>query len=364
MTRPQAAPASRRGAQLRAVLLRAGAALGVVLLVLAALSRLTGHPAGEAVGALFSGAFGSPFHWSNTLLQATPILLTGLAVAWAFRAGLFNIGAEGQLLWGAVAAAWTAGSLHAPGLVVIGAALLAGAAAGAAWIWPAALLKVKRGTPEVVTTLLLNWVAVHLTTWMASGPLHDPSQQGPRTASLAAAVRLLTFGGTRLHAGLLIALGAAALLAAVLQRSAFGFQLQVVGWNPEAARSANIPVARVWSRALLQSGALAGLAGAVEVLGVHHYFQAGFSPGYGYTGIAVAILGANTPAGAVLAALFLGGLANGAVSMSIDLRLSSELGRSMVAVIQALVVLAVAIRRWPVPPFFRRAVPRGGAENQ
>lgn len=338
---------SHRWLAIREVLLRAAVALGVVLLVVAALAAMTHNNPLAAIQALLSGAFGSQFHWTETLIQATPILLTGLAVAWAFRAGLFNIGAEGQLLWGAIVAAWVGSAVPAPGLVLIPLSMLAGAAAGALWAWPAALLKVKRGTPEVVSTLLLSWVALYLTDWLAGGPLHDPTQQGARTPRISQAAYLLTFGGTRLHAGLILALVLAGALALLLQRSVFGFQLQVVGRNPEAARSSNISVARTWTLALLQSGALAGLAGAVEILGIHHYYQAGFSPGYGYTGISVAILGGNTPLGAVAAAIFLGGLANGAKVMSIDLRLSSEVGRSMVAVIQALVVLAVAVRRWP-----------------
>ncbi len=355
MSQPTAVRTPARWPALREVAVRTGVAFGVVIVVVALLAVLTHHPPAAAIQALLVGAFGNQFHWTNTLIQATPILLTGLSVAWAFRAGLFNIGAEGQLLWGAIAAAWACNAFHAPGPVLILLALIAGAGAGALWAAPAAYLKNKRGTPEVVSTLLLSWVALYFTNWLASGPLHDPTQQGPRTASIPEAARLLTLGGTRLHAGLILALLTAALLAVVLQRSRFGFQLQVVGKNPDAARSTGIWVPRITERALLQSGALAGLAGAVEILGVHHYFQSGFSPGYGYTGIAVAILGGNAPFGVVAAAVFLGGLANGAVSMSIDLHLSSEVGRSMVAVIQALVILAVAVRRWPA---FRHLVAR------
>jgi simple sugar transport system permease protein len=307
---------------LRSALLRALAAAGTATLVVGGLAAAVGVPPVAAVRSLAVEAFGSSFAWTGTLLHAAPILLTGLAVAWAFRAGLFNIGAEGQLLWGALAAAWAGSALRLPPLMHVPAALAAGALAGALWAWPAAALKARRGAPEVVTTLLLSFVAVHLTTFVANGPLHDPAQQGARTADLSASAHLPALPGGRLHAGLLIALAAAALLALALDRSRFGFQLQVVGRNPEAARSSGIGVERVWMLALLQSGALAGLAGAVEILGVHHYFQAGFSPGYGYEGIAVAILGGGAPAGVVLSALSLGGLANGAVGMAVDLRLS------------------------------------------
>jgi simple sugar transport system permease protein len=328
--------------------LRLAAAVFLALVLVAGLSAAAGAPPVRAIQSLLAEAFGSPFVWTGTLLHAVPILLTGLAVAWAFRAGLFNIGAEGQFLWGALAAAWVGAAVKLPAPLHLPLALAAGAAAGALWAWPAALLKARRGTPEVLTTLLLSFVAVHLTTWAANGPLHAPDQQGARTAAIAATAQLpVLLAGTRLHTGLPLALLAAALLAAVLARTRFGFQLRVVGRNPEAARASNIPVERTWSRVLLQSGALAGLAGAVEVLGVHHYFQAGFSPGYGYEGIAVAILGGATPGGTVLAAVLLGGLANGVVGMAVDLNLSSEVARSMAGVVQAVVVLAVAIRRWP-----------------
>lgn len=333
--------------RVRAVALRAGVALAVALAVVAGLTLAVHASPGAAITSLFSGAFGGAFAWTGTLLRATPILLTGLAVAWAFRAGLFNIGAEGQLLWGGVAAAWAGHALSLPPFLQVPLSLAAGAAAGALWIWPAALLKTARRVPEVVTTLLLSFIAVHLTAYVANNPLHDPAQQGARTANVNPAAHLPLLPGTTLHAGFLLALLVTAAAALVLQRSRFGFQVRVTGQNPDAARSAGIGVERIWTLALLQSGALAGLAGAVEILGLHHYFQAGFSPGYGYEGIMVAILGNSAPLGVALAGLFWGGLANGAVNMGVDLQLDPGVSRSMVTVIQALVVLAVAVRRWP-----------------
>jgi simple sugar transport system permease protein len=281
------------------------------------------------------------------LLRAVPILLTGLGVAWAFRAGLFNIGAEGQLLWGALAAAWVGSFRSLPPGVHLPLALLAGALAGGIWAWPAALLKSRRGTPEVLSTLLLGFIAEYLTTYLANGPLHGRGEQGARTADLLPSALLppLEVGGLHLHWGLPLALVVAGGLSLVYWRSRFGFQLQIVGRSPDAARAVNINVKRVWTLALVQSGALAGLAGAIQILGALHYFQARFSPGYGFEGIPVAILGANQPAGAVLAALFWGGLANGAVEMESRVGVS----RYLVVVIQALVVLVVAAKRWPGP---------------
>jgi len=335
---------------LRPALAVAARALGAVLataIIVAALAAAVRVAPVPAVSALVSGAFGTPFAWSGSLLRAVPILLTGLGVAWAFRAGLFNIGAEGQLLWGALAAAWVGSFRGLPPLLHVPLALIAGALAGGVWAWPAALLKSRRGTPEVLSTLLLGFVAEYLTTYLANGPLHGAGQQGARTADLlpSAALPSLELGGLRLHWGLPLALLVAVVMGLVYWRSRFGFQLQVVGRNPDAARAVNLNVSRIWSLALVQSGALAGLAGAIQILGSLHYFQARFSPGYGFEGIPVAILGGNHPAGVVLAALFWGGLANGAVEMESRVGVS----RYLVVVIQALVVLAVAAKRWPGP---------------
>lgn len=329
---------------------RALLSAAIALLVVACVSMVARVDPLLALRSLLTGAFGGPA-WELTLRRAIPILLTGLAVGWAFRAGLFNIGAEGQLLWGALAAAWAGFGLALPPALHVLLALCAGAAAGALWALPAALLKARLRVPEVVTTLLLSLVAIEITRFVANGPLHDATRQGPRTPDIhpSAYLPVLAEGHT-LHAGLLVALFMAGLLTLVLAYGAFGFQLRMVGRGPAAARTSAVSVERVWTSALLQSGALAGLAGAVEVLGVHHFFQAGFSPGYGYEGIAVAILGGSAPGGTLLSALFWGALANGAVEMEMN----TELSRHVVSVIQALVILTVAVRAWPVPRWRRR----------
>lgn len=326
---------------------RGTAALLATAVIVTALTAAVHVPPTAALSALSSGAFGTPFAWSGSLLRATPILITGLAVAWAFRAGLFNIGAEGQLLWGGLAAAWVGSFPALPAWVHLPLALAAGAIAGAFWAWPAALLKSRRGTPEVLCTLLLSFIAEYLTTYLANGPLHGAGQQGARTADLlpSASLPALEVGGLRLHWGLPLALLLAGWLGFVFWRSRYGFQLQVVGRSPGVARAVKLDVKRIWTLALVQSGALAGLAGAIQILGSLHYFQARFSPGYGFEGIPVAILGGNHPAGVVLAALFWGGLANGAVEMESSVGVS----RYLVVVIQSLVVLVVAARRWPLP---------------
>lgn len=347
------APLSHFARPLLAVIARAVVVAIMTVVIVASLTAAVHVSSRAALSALIGGAFGSPFAWSGSLLRATPILLTGLAVAWAFRAGLFNIGAEGQLLWGGLAAAWVGTRPGLPPALHVALALLAGALAGGLWAWPAALLKSRRGTPEVLSTLLLSFIAEYLTTYLANGPLHGAGQQGARTADLLPAALLppLELGPLRLHWGLVLALLAALGLAVLLARSRLGFQLQVVGQSPEVARTVDLRVERIWSLALIQSGALAGLGGAIQILGALHYFQARFSPGYGFEGIPVAILGGNHPAGVILAALFWGGLANGAVEMESSVGVS----RYLVVVIQALLVLVVAARRLPLPRLPRRS---------
>lgn len=338
--RPGAVTAWNPAAAVTGRLLLAALAGFAALLLLA---RAAGVPAGTVLQALVQGAAGTPAAVSETLLHTAPILLAGLAAAWAFRGGLFNIGGEGQLLWGALAAAWVG---QAPGFSAplhAGLALAAGAAAGAAWAYPAALLKVRRGTPEVASTLLLNFVALHLTGWLANGPLHAPGEQSARTAAVRAEALLPSLSGSRLHFGVLIAAAAAVLLFLLLRLSRHGFQITTVGANPAAAAACGIARDRLWTRILLESGALAGLAGAIEVLGVHRFFQAGFSPGYGFEGIAAALLAMSHPLLLLLSSLFMAGLANGAVEVEI----ATGLSKHMVTLLQAILIIIVAVRVSP-----------------
>ncbi len=332
----------RAGPSVARSILAVVAAVALVAL-LAGLARVAPE---KALSSLAVGSLGSRFAVSQTLLHTVPILLTGLAVGWAYRGGLFNIGAEGQFIWGALGAAAIGAYLPVPAWVHIPACLLAGVAAGALWALPAALLKIRRGTPEVVTTLLLNFVALHITAMLANGPLHALNEQGTRTPNILATARLPEIGLPRLHAGLLLAVVIAVGLGILLARGRVGFQLRAAGLNAGTARASGVSVEMVWLRTLLLSGGLAGLAGAIEVLGQIFFFSGGNFPGYGFEGIAVAILGGGGPAGVAAAALFWGALATGAVQMESDTGIS----RHMVMVIQAVVILAVAVRRWPSLP--------------
>lgn len=301
----------------------------------------------QVLTAFWQGAFGSiDAILSATLVRATPLILTGLAVALAFRAGVLNLGAEGQLLVGGAAAA-TAGIALLPifGGATVAASLLAGAAAGACWAGIAAWLRRRFRVLEVISTIMLNFVALYLVGWLVRGPLQEPTHGYPQSATLAPGARLpLLVPNSRLHAGLALALAAAGALWWTLRATAAGFRLRAVGLNPAAATSAGlVDVPRVTARAFLASGALAGLAGAVEVTGVTFALY-DLSPGYGYTAIAVALLAGLHPLGVVATGTLFGALEAGATAMQRDAGVPAAVAGVVEAAL-VLVVLGVDARR-------------------
>ena len=315
-------------------------AIGVAALVLlAALLALGGYDVASALAALWRGSFGSAYaFFSSTLVRATPLLLAGLAVALAFRAGVWNIGAEGQLLAGATGAIAGA-ALPLPGPVRLALALLFAAIAGGAWALPAALLR-RRGVLEVISTIMLNFIALNLVGYLVRGPLQEPTHAYPQSQTIDAAARLPRFPGTRLHLGVGIALAAAVALGILMRRHAWGFRVRVVGANPRAAASAGlIDVPRVTLEVFLVSGALAGLAGGIEATGVTYALYEGMSPGYGYTAIAVALLARLDPLLVAPSALLFGALEAGATAMQRDAGVPS----AFVTVVEGSLVLLVLL---------------------
>jgi ABC-type uncharacterized transport system permease subunit len=337
-------PAGYGGWRRRIVLLLTGsqlassaAAILIALLAGALLILAAGSDVLTAYRTLWTGAFGSPQNLSNTLVETVPLALIGVGVALSFRIGLFNVGAEGQLLLGGLAAGLV--GLHLPGaapLVVLPAMALAAMAAGAGWASVASVLKVYLGANEVLTTIMLNYVAVFAVTYLLNGPVRDPSSPLAQTAALPPAAILPTLlPGTTLHAGILLAIVAAIIGQLYLSRRVWGFHLKVIGLNPDAARNAGLPVRRMLLSAFAVSGALAGLAGMCQVSGVQGRMIADLSPGYGYTAIVVALLGRTSPLGALLAALFFGGLTVGGAAMETGVGVPA----SVVTIIEYLVVL-------------------------
>lgn len=273
-----------------------------------------------ALGALVDGSVGSTsVLLSITLVRSVPLILTGLAVALAFRAGIWNIGAEGQLYAGAVAGVATGLALPegvAP-WIAIPLVMMAGGLAGAAWAGVPALLKLRSGVGEVITTLLMNFVAINLSAWLVHGPMQEARGVFPQSDAIVDAARLpILVSGSRLHLGFALAVVLALGIWAFLRYTAAGFVVRAVGANPEAARVAGRVRSRrtlVWI--FLSSGALAGLAGAVEVSGVTFRLYEGLSPGYGYTAIAVALLAGLSPVGVLVSGALFGALEGGAGAM-------------------------------------------------
>jgi simple sugar transport system permease protein len=326
--------------------LTAGSVIALIVIGIGALLFSSGFDVPAAGAALIRGAAGSWYAiGSGTLVRATPLILTGLAVAVAFRAGVFNIGAEGQFLVGAAAGTAVALALRtAPSVIVIPALLAAGAAAGAAWAWIAGVLRARFRVLEVISTIMLNFIALYLVSYLVRGPMQEPTHVNPQTETLTAAARLPRFGATtRLHVGFAIAVFACVAAWWLMRYTAAGFRLRAAGANPRAAQSAGlVDVERVMLQAFLISGALAGLAGAIEVSGVTFALYDNISPGYGYTAIAVALLAQLDAAAVIGTGILFGALEAGATAMQRDAGVPSV----VVAVVEAAIILVlVAVNR-------------------
>jgi simple sugar transport system permease protein len=307
--------------------------LAALMLALATLS-VTGAPLGQAVILLISGAAGSVFAITETLTRATPLILTGLAVAVAFRARLWNIGAEGQLYAGALAAvAVGSGAIEAPAYILIPIVIIAGAAAGALLLLGPVLLKTRLAVDEVVTTLLLNFVVLLFVQMMLEGPMQDPMGLGwPQSEPIideGALPKLVA--QMRLHAGLILALLAAIGVHIMQRYTPLGLEMRAVGGNVAAARFAGISVSGTLVMTGLISGAMAGLAGASEVAGLKGYLTSDLSPGFGYAGIVVAMLAQLNALAVVPSAIFVAAVFVGADSMSRSLGVSNYFSDLVVA---------------------------------
>ncbi|MEU0874905.1 ABC transporter permease [Nocardia brasiliensis] len=298
-----------------------------------------GTAVGEAYRALFLGAFGGKHQIAETLVAATPLICTGLAVTLAFRTGLFNIGAQGQLIAGALCAGWVGFALHLPPVLHVVVALLAGVAGGALWGGLAGLLKARTGAHEVITTIMGNYVALYALTWLlTTSTLQRPGRNEPISPVVDETAQLPRFGDTRLHLGLLVALGAAGFVWWLLSRSTLGFRLRAVGANPDAARTAGMSVGKAYALAMLLAGGLAGLAGAQQVLGTALPLTNGIAGSFGFDGITVALLGRGSPIGTVYAALLFGALNAGGNEM----QAATGTPLTLVTVLQAVIVVLVA----------------------
>lgn len=314
----------------------------VALAVLATFVKMAGASPIDAVSTLFKGSLGKPASIAGTLRETTPLLIAGLAVFLALRAGLFNIGVEGQLVIGACACAVVA--LHFPGPIGMILGTLAAMAAGALWALPAGLIKAYRNGHEVITTIMLNNVAGLLTTGLVAGPLKAPNQESTTTSTITAATRLPNLYNqppVTISSGLLIGILLAIALAIWLGRTVAGFELQAVGANATAAKFAGVDPKKVIMKAMLASGAIAGLAGAIQVLAYEGRFYADFSPGYGFDGLGIALLAGGSAFGVIPSALLFGILAKGGVSLGI-----AHIPKGITTVVLGLVILIAAALRY------------------
>ncbi len=307
---------------------------------------------------LGQGAFGGLYNISETLVSSIPLMLAGLAVAFSFRAGLFNIGAEGQVQVGGIVAAFVGYKLNLPGFILIPIALAAGAFGGAVWAGIAGVLKAWRGAHEVITTMMLNYSAVLISYYLLQaspsgvpGPMEQTLIPGnpetpPMNAQLPVIVPNSVIQNGRLHAGLLVAIAMAVLFWFILWRTSLGYKIRAVGLNQKAASYAGINVGWNVIVAMLISGAFAGLAGMVAIYGIAPYqLVKDFSPGYGFNAIAVALLGKNTAVGVIAAAILFGAFDHGGAIMQSNAGISSHL----VDILQGLIIFfigATAIIRW------------------
>jgi simple sugar transport system permease protein len=327
-----------------------GLAAGLAVLIIGL--EAGGFDALLALGALWRGAFGSWYAFSSaTLVRATPLILIGLGFALGLRAGALNIGAEGQFYAGAIGATWVgvmAAGWSAP--LAIGASWAAAMAAGALWILVPVVLRLRFGVLEVISTLLLNFVAEALVSLMVQGPLQEHTHVYPQSDPIATAARLPLLPGTRLHLGFAVALLLAAGLWYVFGRTIWGFRLRAAGLGPRAALvSGRVDVPRLTAVALLWSGAIAGLAGGVEVGGVSYALYQNLSPGYGFTAIAVALLARLRPFWIIASGVLFGALEAGAGGMQREAGVPAVAVYVVEAVIIIVVLLADAAARRRAP---------------
>jgi len=324
----------------------------------------------RAYGALFSGSFGTPgdliegiqsyfatgetrlllraiYPFTESLVTATPYIFAGLSVALGFRCGLFNIGAEGQFFIGALCSAFVGYSLSGlPMIIHLPLAILGGALGGAVWGMIPGYLKARFGAHEVVNTIMMNWIAFRLSDWLLSGPMKSSGFR-PVTQNVLATAELPRFfpEPLRFNLGFFIALLVAYLVYWFLFKTTLGFEIRSVGANPDAAKYAGMNIIRNFVLVMFLAGGLAGLAGSAQVLGVDHWVGQGFSAGYGFDAIAIALLGKSHPAGVVLAALLFGFLRSGATDMQSIARIPIDI----ISIIQGVVIVFIAapdIIRW------------------
>jgi general nucleoside transport system permease protein len=325
---------------LKEKLLRPTIAILISLLIGALILLLAGYDVGKAFASLWLGTFRNLFSITSTINRSSPLIFVGLAVAIAFRGSVFNIGAEGQLLMGAVFATVIGVTFTTlPGIVLIPLMIIAGALGGALWGFIPGFLKAKYEVSEVITTIMFNYIALYFIGYLVRGPMRDPARAEPQSHTIAEQGFLPSIlPGTRLHFGYFLGILFAVLLFYLLFKTFVGYEVRAVGFNRDAARCGGISVEKTVTATMLISGGLAGIGGALELANVHYLIE-GISPGHGYTGISVAVLAASNPIGIIFTSLLFGALSSGAMTM----QRMAGVSASFVNIFQGVMIVAIAL---------------------
>ncbi|AKI96969.1 ABC transporter permease [Kosmotoga pacifica] len=298
-----------------------------------------------AYAVMIKGAFGGAEQLANTIVKMTPLVLTGLAVGFGFRAGVFNIGAEGQMAIGALIGSMVAINMGAvPSIISIPIVIITGMLGGALWASIAGFLKAFTGAHEVISTIMLNWIAANLASFMVTGPLAVGSgtPKSPEIAESAKLPIILKVQATELSIGIIIAVVVAIIMQIILERTTMGYELKGVGFNPYAAEYGGISIKKSIILTMAISGALAGMAGIIDIMGVPpHRFVGELTGGRGFDGITIALIGRNNPVGIIFAALLIAALRTGSNAMQI----SAQIPDDIVIIIQGIVIFLVAAER-------------------
>jgi len=320
----------------------------IALISCAGIVLMAGAAPVSVAQALLHGAIGTQYNVSNTLVQTIPLLITALAVVIAFRAEMFNIGVEGQFLLGAVLACW-AGQLSIPGPFAIIVTLMASMIGGALWSLIPALMLHFRGVQIVLSSLIMNFIAVQVVAWVVRGPLQEAVREYPQSDPIRTVAELpKVVAGLQLHSGIWIAIAMALIFDVLIRKTVFGTYLKAVGSGLRASKTMGLPVSRILFTTVLLSGALGGLAGGIQIAGVTHFLADPYSKGYGYTAIAVALLARLSPIGAIPAALLFGALTSGSSAAQ-----SAGIPVVVLQVIQAVILFSILGARYTASRFLR-----------
>ena len=319
-------------------------------LIMGALAiTLTGVPVSKAYGALFNGAFGSWNATKQTMLQATPLLFTGLAAVIAFRGKIWNIGGEGQFLAGAMMASWVSMRFYQlPNGILIPIIIVFSMLGGGLWAGIAGYLRAKYKVNEIIVTVMLNYIIEFILSYLLQNDWADPSTAYIQTIRFEPSTFFPSLFGSRLHLGVILAVIMAVVIYYLLWKTPLGFEIRAIGANPVASKYKGINVTRTILITMLISGAMAGLGGGTEIAAVHHRLRMDISAGYGFTGILVAMTGQLNPLGAILSAIFFGALVNGSYMMQISSRVPFALVNTLQGIILFFLVAAFVLSQYRI----------------